>query len=57
MSSNRYERNCVSIYMLLKLKRFEIIETETDFITALIVGEIIIQLLGQDRARTYSSAR
>lgn len=33
------------------------IQTETDFITALIVGEIIIQLLGQDRARTYSSAR
>lgn len=28
---------------------------ETDFITVLIIGEIIIQLLGQDRAWTYSS--
>lgn len=33
------------------------IQTETDFITALIVGEIIIQLLGQNRAWTYSRAR
>lgn len=33
------------------------IQTETDFITTLIIGEIIIQLLGQNRAWTYSRAR